>query len=189
MMDGPGQGLIAVGAGLGRGWRGLGAGAGRWRQREPGCAGWSSQCAGCQAHLAPWMCDVPERSPWCSQYWCCPALGHGPVPGSQPALSPSPVQPPSTHSFSQEGSGVAEHPVSAGTPPDEGEGLAGLGRGVRGSLPAGLVPSVCHDAFIRATESPPGNMATLWRAGLVPGKGCPSPAPALPGVLTALCPS
>lgn len=163
MMDGPGQGIIAVGPGLGRGWRGLGAGAGRWRQREPASAGWSSQCAGCQAHLAPWVCDVPERSPWRSQYWCCPALGHGPVPGSQPALSPSPVQPPSTHSFSQEGSGIAEHPVPAGTPPDEGEGLAGLGRGSEG-LPAswpGPPPSVTMPSL----ESLSHLLATWPRCG------------------------
>lgn len=45
-----------------------------------------------------------------------------------------------------------------------GLGMAGGGGGARGSLPA-PGPPVCHDAFIRATESPPGSEAGS-RAGL-----------------------
>lgn len=114
-------------------------------------------------------------------------------PGTSSWLSAHPVsQPgpaPSTHSHSQEGAGGAEQPVPAGTPPGRGEWARRAGEQWREELPARWPgPPTCHDAFIRATESPPGIMATLGEAGMAPEEVCPSPAPDLPGDLGALSP-
>ena len=73
-------------------------------------------------------------------------------------------------------------------------GLVGLGESK--GLPASwLGPPVCHDAFIRATESPSGNLAMLGGAGLAPGEGvsvpcsCPARCPGslVPELRLCLC--